>query len=134
MEQFNKMKLVNLKKRLDKFDCEYSARIRAVIDECYAEECEKVDKALRKKKAQYLNGYFNSDEDCQEGYRFQDVICDCGLATKRSYIYEHKKFYCPYIPPRKIEKKIDLVLDKKPKTKILLIEDDDDDALTELLA
>jgi hypothetical protein len=66
MEQFNKMKLVNLKKRLDKFDCEYSARIRAVIDECYAEECEKVDKALRKKKADYLNGYYDDKNNYKE--------------------------------------------------------------------
>ena len=112
MEQFNKMKLVNLKKRLSKFDCEYSARIIAVIDECYNEECEKVETELRKKKTNYMNTY-----------QCQDVICDCGLITKRSYIYEHKKLWCPVA--HKIEKKTEMNF--KSKQKPILIESDDDD-------
>jgi len=93
MEQLNKMKLVNLRKRMEKYDCEYSKRIIEVINECYEEECEKVELELRNKKAKYLTDY---------GYR--EITCeDCGLATQRSYIYEHRKFHCPY----KIEKKIE---------------------------
>lgn len=116
MEQLNKMKLVNLRKRMEKYDCEYSKRIIEVINECYEEECEKVDCNLRKKKAEY-----------QLEYQWQDVVCeDCGLATKRSYIYEHRKFHCPY----KIEKKIEIKKEPKQKAKITLEEDNE---LNELL-
>lgn len=113
MEQLNKMKLVNLKKRMKKFDCDYSKRIIAVIEECYAEECEKVERELRIKKTGYMNEY-----------QCQSVVCeDCGLFTKRSYIYEHKKLWCPH---KTEQKKVETNISNKPiSTNTILLEEDE---------
>jgi hypothetical protein len=84
-EQFNKAKLNNLIKRIEKhYDCEYSERILEVIRECYEEECEKVEINLAVKKDEYL-----------KEYQYQQVLCECGKKMKRANIYNHKKKCCP---------------------------------------
>jgi len=77
MEQLNYHKLINLKKRLEKYDCEYSKKIMTTIDECIIEA-----KAVSKKQ----------DEERRCAYQFEDVTCEiCGKDYQRGYIYKHKR-------------------------------------------
>jgi len=77
MEQLNYHKLINLKKRLVKYDCEYSKKIMTTIDECIIEA-----KAVSKKQ----------DEERRSEYQFEDVTCEiCGKDYQRGYIYKHKR-------------------------------------------
>ena len=83
-EQFNKAKLNNLIKRIEKhYDCEYSERILEVIRDCYEEECDKVEINLAVKKDEYL-----------KEYQYQQVLCECGKEMKRANIYNHQKKSC----------------------------------------
>ena len=77
MEQLNYHKLINLKKRLVKYDCDYSKKIMTTIDECIIEA-----KAVSKKQ----------DEERRCAYQFEDITCEiCGNEYQRGYIYKHKR-------------------------------------------
>jgi hypothetical protein len=77
MEQLNLHKLVNLKKRFDKYDCEISKEIVAVIDKHLALEREK----SRLK-----------DEERRGEYQCKTVICEiCNKTMLRQSIYKHMK-------------------------------------------
>jgi hypothetical protein len=88
MSVFNKAKLTNLRKRIEKeYDleqCPFAQRILDTIAECYDECCDDRDAELRKEKAEYLGEY-----------RHQDVECECGKQMLLANIYEHHKFACP---------------------------------------
>jgi hypothetical protein len=88
MSVFNKAKLTNLRKRIEKeYDleqCPFAQRILDTIAECYDECCDDRDAELRKEKAEYLGEY-----------RQQDVVCECGKEMLLANIYEHHKFACP---------------------------------------
>lgn len=103
MSVFNKSKLTNLRKRIEKtiqqsiqeeYDlekCPYAQKILdsiadclETIEECYDECCDDRDKELRKEKAEYLTEY-----------RRTDVMCECGKEMYIANIYEHQKFACP---------------------------------------
>jgi len=92
MEQFNYHKLVNLKKRLLKYDCEYSKKIMEVIDGCITDA-----KAVSKKK----------DEERRLEYNYENVDCEiCGKEFTRGYIYKHKRDVHHNINKTKKSKKI----------------------------
>jgi len=77
MEQLNYHKLINLKKRLVKYDCEYSKKIMATIDECIVSA-----KAVSNKH----------DRERRDNYQLEDVTCEtCGNEYPRGYIYKHKR-------------------------------------------
>jgi hypothetical protein len=77
MEELNYHKLINLKKRLVKYNCDYSKKIMATIDECIVNA-----KAVSKKK----------DEDRRLAYQFEDVTCEiCGNVYPRGYFYKHRR-------------------------------------------
>lgn len=77
MEQLNYHKLINLKKRLVKYDCEYSKKIMAVVDECIVGAKEVSSKR---------------DKERRDAYQFEDITCeDCGKEYPRAYIYQHRK-------------------------------------------
>lgn len=77
MEQLNYHKLINLKKRMAKYDCEYSKRILAVIDECTA-DAKKVSEA--------------KDKERRFEYSCEKVECEhCGKEYTRDIIYKHKR-------------------------------------------
>ncbi|NQX03139.1 hypothetical protein HQ447_20975 [bacterium] len=88
MSIFNKAKLTNLRKRIEKeYDleqCPYAQRILETIAECYDECCDEREYELRKEKAEYLGEY-----------QQQDVECECGEIMLHSNIYQHHKFSCP---------------------------------------
>ena len=88
MSVFNKAKLTNLRKRIEKeYDleqCPFAQRILDTIAECYDECCDGRDAELRKEKAEYL-----------AEYNMKDVECECGKVMLRKCIYEHQKFACP---------------------------------------
>ena len=88
MSVFNKAKLTNLRKRIEKeYDleqCPFAQRILDTIAECYDECCDERDKELRNEKAEYL-----------AEYNMKDVECECGKVMLRKCIYEHQKFACP---------------------------------------
>lgn len=87
MSVFNKAKLTNLRKRIEKeYDlekCPFAQRILDTITECYDECSTDRDTELRKEKAEYL------DE-----YRQRDVECYCGKLMLVANIYQHQKLYC----------------------------------------
>lgn len=87
MSVFNKSKLTNLRKRIEKeYDleqCPYAQRILDTIAECYDECCDEREYELRKEKAEYLGEY-----------QQQDVECECGEIMLHSNIYQHQKFSC----------------------------------------
>jgi len=69
--------LINLKKKMEGFDCEYSKKILAVVEECIP-----VARAISKKK----------DEERRSAYQFEDVTCEtCGKDYPRGYIYKHRQ-------------------------------------------
>lgn len=77
MEQLNYHKLINLKKRFVKYDCDYSKKIMATIDECIIEA-----KEISKKK----------DTERRDAYQSEDVCCEfCGNTYPRGYIYRHER-------------------------------------------
>jgi len=77
MEQLNYHKLINLKKRMAKYDCEYSKKIMAVVDECIVGA-----KEISSKR----------DKERRDAYQFEDITCeDCGKEYKRQFIYQHRK-------------------------------------------
>lgn len=102
MSVFNKSKLTNLRKRIEKtqqsiqeeYDlekCPYAQRILdsiadclETIEECYDECYDDREKELRKEKKEYLAEYIR-----------QDVMCECGKEMYIANIYEHQKFACP---------------------------------------
>jgi len=76
MEQLNYRKLINLKKRFDKYDCDNSKEILAVIDRLIIKE----DIIRKEKKVMY---------------QYDDVECEtCGKTMLRANIYRHKKDVC----------------------------------------
>jgi len=77
MEQLNYHKLINLKKRMAKYDCDYSKKILATIDECVV-----IAKAVSKKR----------DEERRFEYQGEILTCEtCGKDYPREYIYKHKR-------------------------------------------
>lgn len=77
MEQFNTHKLVNLRKRFDKYDCDCAAELRAVIDKHMV-----IQKAISEKKTQQ-----KKDE-----YQYEKVDCPhCGKEQFRHYLYKHRQ-------------------------------------------
>ena len=77
MEQFNYHKLVNLKKRFDKYDCHISKEILNVIKKHLIIEKEK----SRKK-----------DEERRSTYQYERIECDeCGKSLLRKSLYVHKE-------------------------------------------
>jgi hypothetical protein len=77
MEQLNLHKLVNLKKRMTKYDCEIGAELMAVIDK-HIELQRKVSDEKNKKR--------------RDEYVFEEAYCDeCGGDYPRSYIHKHRQ-------------------------------------------
>jgi hypothetical protein len=77
MEQLNYSKLLNLRKRFDKYDCKHSEEICALLDKQIAEE-----KAISKTK----------DNDRRLEYQCTMVWCDeCNIELKRASLYIHRK-------------------------------------------
>lgn len=78
MEQLNTHKLVNLKKRMVKYnDCVYGKRILAVIDECLGEA-----RLVSKDK----------DQDRRNKWLWEEVCCeDCGNSYTNDSIYKHRR-------------------------------------------
>jgi hypothetical protein len=77
MEQLNYHKLVNLRKRLEKYDCDYSDKILETIDECIA-----TAKVESKQK----------DIERRSDYQNTKVCCEiCGKELLRANLYKHKK-------------------------------------------
>jgi hypothetical protein len=77
MEQFNYHKLVNLRKRFNKYDCEHSKEIISVIDKCIAVE---------KKKS------LDQKKDYQIEYQNEKVECStCKKLLLRKSLYVHMK-------------------------------------------
>ena len=76
MEQFNLHKLVNLRKRFDKYDCPCSEELRAVIDKHMAIQKKiSIEKSAKKR-----------DE-----YQYEMVECPhCDKEVVRHYLYKHK--------------------------------------------
>ena len=75
MEQLNYHKLVNLKKRMLKYDCESGEKIMKVIDECLV-----LEKEISKQKANQR----------QDNYNQEKVKCEvCGKSLLRKSIYKH---------------------------------------------
>lgn len=97
MEHLNYHKLVNLKKRMSKYDCGYSQKIMAVIEECITEA-----KAVSKKK----------DGERRSDYQFEDVTCEtCGKDYPRGYIYKHRRDVHGHVSKRaKTQPSFDVVL------------------------
>ena len=88
-EQLNYHKLVNLKKRMGKYDCEYSKKILATIEECIVDA-----KAVSKKR----------EDDRRTAYKGQEVLCDdCGVYYDRDAIYRHRKDKHGHISKRTTE-------------------------------
>ena len=86
MEQFNYHKLVNLKKRFDKYDCECADELKAVIDKHLA-----IQKAISDKKTQKK----------KDAYQSEAVECPyCDKEVMRYNFYKHKKA-CPENPQKK---------------------------------
>jgi len=87
MSIFNKAKLTNLRKRIEKeYDleqCPYAQRILDTIAECYEDCCYDREKELRQEKAEYLSEY-----------RQQDVECECGETMLLANIYLHHRDSC----------------------------------------
>lgn len=88
MSVFNKAKLTNLRKRIEKeYDaeqCPFAKRILATIEECYNECSNERDKELRKEKNAYSVAYNNLDVDCE-----------CGETMLHNNIYTHQQTSCP---------------------------------------
>ena len=81
MEKLNYHKLLNLKKRYDKYDCEISKEIVAVIDKHLILEKEK-----NKIK----------DRERRDDYQFETIACKfCGKEMRRANIYKHYKTIHP---------------------------------------
>jgi hypothetical protein len=77
MEQFNTHKLVNLRKRFDKYDCDCAAELRAVIDKHMV-----IQKAISVKKTQQKKDEYQSEKvDCPY----------CDKEQFRHYLYKHKQ-------------------------------------------
>ena len=97
MEQLNYHKLINLKKRFEKYDCEYSKKILATVDECIEDA-----KEVSKKK----------DKDRRDTYEYEDVVCDeCGKKYPRKNIYRHKNDIHGAVSSKsKKESRVDAVL------------------------
>ena len=77
MEQLNLHKLVNLRKRFDKYDCEISKEIVSLIDKHLVLEREK----SRLK-----------DNERRGDYQSKTLICEiCGKTMMRKSIYKHMK-------------------------------------------
>jgi hypothetical protein len=77
MEQFNYHKLVNLRKRFDKYDCDASQEIVAVIDKHIEIAKKKSDEYRSKYRVEYNNSICKCDA--------------CGKEMLRSSINLHKK-------------------------------------------
>jgi hypothetical protein len=76
-DELNCMKLINLRKRLEKYNCEYAEKILNAIDECYHKE---------KKRVLYI------DASRRFNYKYEKVTCEfCGEECLRNNIYKHKK-------------------------------------------
>jgi uncharacterized protein YajQ (UPF0234 family) len=77
MEKLNYHKLVNLKKRFDKYDCDISKDIVSTIDKWILIEKEKSKQKDIERRFDYQNTY---------------VECEtCGLSLLRNNLYKHKK-------------------------------------------
>jgi len=76
-EKFNYHKLVNLRKRFEKYDCDISKELVAVIDKHLV---------LKKEKSK------KKDIDRRLDYQLSSVECDiCGKEILRCNLYKHKK-------------------------------------------
>ena len=80
MEQLNYHKLVNMKKRFEKYDCEIGKEFQALIEKHLI---------LEKEKSRL------KDLERRSDYQSIDVICEfCGKRLSRKSIYKHKKTVC----------------------------------------
>ena len=79
MEQFNYHKLINLKKRFDKYDCDASKDILAVIDKHIILEKEK----SKEKAAERHWNYLREKVKCE--------FCDVVLARRSLSLHKEKK-------------------------------------------
>jgi hypothetical protein len=88
MSVFNKSKLTNLRKRIEKeYDveqCPFAKKILETIAECYDECSNEREKELRKEKNEYSKEYNN-----------RDVECECGETMLHNNIYTHQQTSCP---------------------------------------
>jgi hypothetical protein len=84
---------------MEGFDCEYSKKILAVVEECIP-----VARAISKKK----------DEERRSSYQFEEVTCElCWKEYPRGYIYKHKRDKHGQISSKpKKDDKVDEVLAK----------------------
>lgn len=99
MEQLNYHKLINLKKRLVKYDCEYSKKIMTIIDECIVGAKEVSSKRDKERRSEYQG---------------EILTCKtCGKDYPREYIYKHKrdKHGEASSKPKK-ESKVNIILEK----------------------
>ena len=104
MEKLNYHKLVNLKKRFDKYDCEHSKKILAVIDECLQEE-----KKVSVRKA----------EDRRVEYIYEIVACEtCGKQMQRASIYKHNQIHTGHFSRFEIPDKCKEILKQLREMKI----------------
>jgi hypothetical protein len=94
MQKFNYHKLVNLRKRFNKFDDEVSNEIRAVIDKHLLIQRE-ISRAKDKKR--------------REDYHSKQISCKmCGNTMRRDSIYVHFRDVCTIPPGRDPEDFIDV--------------------------
>ena len=83
MEQLNYHKLVNMKKRFDKYDCEISKEFKLLIEKHLN---------LEKEKSK------QKDLERRNEYQSDKVICEiCKKRFYRKSIYKHKKTVCNFI-------------------------------------
>jgi hypothetical protein len=76
-QQLNLHNLRQLKNRLAKYNCEYSKKILATIEECVVEA-----RMVSKEK----------DKERRSEYQYEEVCCEiCGNDYQRGYIYKHKR-------------------------------------------
>ena len=82
MEQLNYHKLLNMKKRFEKYDCEIGKEFQALIEKHLI---------LEKEKSRL------KDLERRSEYHSIDVICEfCGKRLSRLSIYKHKKTVCKF--------------------------------------
>jgi len=80
MEQLNYHKLLNMKKRFEKYDCEIGKEFQALIEKHLI---------LEKEKSRL------KDLERRSEYQSDKVICECcGKCFYRQSIYKHKKTVC----------------------------------------
>jgi len=79
MEELTYHKLLNLRKRFDKYSGETRDKIVSTIEACIAEEKARSDQRKTEKRTEYRN---------------QKIVCEvCGKEMSRNNVYKHRRIH-----------------------------------------